>query len=155
MLLILSRHVEHSCSHVAGLNSLFTLGGQQKYLIMPANMILPTVSDIMTCSLVITWHSQQQLSSYSKYQTTAQGRSFLLQPLGVEQIFHTRWPTGIFAHSCIRGQTYINSPLWTSPPAAIIDSCHVLRQPKAFCFRAAYHNVRVWRSWEQNSARWS
>ena len=73
-------------------------------------------------------------------------RAFVLQPLGVEQFVHTKWPTEIFAHSCIRGQTYINSPLWTSPPAAIIDSCHVLRQPKAFCLRAAYHSVRVWRS---------
>ena len=56
------------------------LGGQQIYLLMPANMILPTVSDIMTCSLVITWHSQQQLSSYGKYQTTAQGRSDFRRP---------------------------------------------------------------------------
>ena len=67
-------------------------------------------------------------------------RAFLLprcrveQPLGAEQIFHTKWQAEIFAHSCIRGQTYINSPLWTSPPAAIIDSCHILRQSKAFCF---------------------
>ena len=60
--------------------------------------------------------------------------AFLLPLYGAEQVVHAEWPTGIFAHSCIRGQTYINSPLWTSPPAAIIDSCHVLRQSKALCF---------------------
>ena len=45
--------------------------GQQKYLLMTANMILPIVSNIMTCSLVISWRSQQQLSSYSKHRTMA------------------------------------------------------------------------------------
>ena len=61
-------------------------------------------------------------------------RAFLWQPLGVEQLVHTRWPTEIFDHSCIRRQTYINSTLLTSPPAAFIDRCHTLRQSKVFCF---------------------
>ena len=30
---------------------------QTEYLLMPANIGLPPVSDIMTCSMVITWHS--------------------------------------------------------------------------------------------------
>ena len=57
---------------------MLTLGGQQKYSPMPAKRSQlyhrPTVPDITTCSKIITWHSQQQLSSYG---------STVLQPLEV------------------------------------------------------------------------
>ncbi len=60
----------------------------------------------------------------------------LLQCFGAEQIGHTGWPTNMFAYACL--------PL----PQQSIDSCHVQRQSKAFCFHAPYHGALVRRFWE-------
>ena len=71
---------------------------------------------------------------------------FLLQSVGAEKIVHTRLPTEIFAHACVEVKAI--SFLYVHPlPQQNMDSCHVLRQSKVFCFQAACHGALVRRSW--------
>ena len=100
--------------------------------------IRPTVSDTMTCSIVITWQSQQQPSSYGMCGAAAHGRSefltvfqscdVLVAVFQSGQIVHTRWPTEILAHACVKATT-IHQPFYVHLLLRrSIDSCHVLLQ---------------------------
>ena len=81
-------------------------------------LILPAGSDIMTCSIVITWRSQQQMSSYGMYGAAAHGSSEFLVCLAQAGRWSRTWQSGC---SLDTDQTVIHA--WyagvsgTGPPA--------------------------------------
>ena len=72
--------------------------------------------------------------------------ALLLQSFGAAQIVHTWWPTEIFVHACVEVKPI--SILYVHPlRQQSIDSCHVVRQCKVFCFHAFCHGALVRRFW--------
>ena len=99
-LFILSRYDGRSCFSFSGLNRLFTLGGKQNICPCLQTLIPPAVSDIMTCSIVITRHSQRQSSSHGMYCVAAHVRSEFLAFLAQAGRCSSAWPEVEMQFSC-------------------------------------------------------
>ena len=91
-LFILSRYDGRSGCSYSGLNRLFTLGGKQNVCPRLQTLIPPAVSDIMTCPIAITRHSQRQSNSYGMYFVAAHGRSEFLAFLAQASPCSSAWP---------------------------------------------------------------
>ena len=93
LLFILSRYEGRSrFSSFSGLNRLFMLDSKQDIRPCLQTLIPPAVSDIMTCSIVITRHSQRQSSSYGMYCVAAHVRSEFLAFLAQAGRCSSAWP---------------------------------------------------------------